>query len=327
MKKDKQFIWIISAGGIFMGIVLVFIIIGVFKPAEVEPIEGQVELTDYRISSKLPSRVYKLYVSEGDKVKKGDTLVVMKSPEIYAKLTQAESVHSAAEAIDEKANNGAREEQIRGAFEIWQQAKAGLEIAEKSYRRIGALYDEGVVSAQKRDELLANLHASQAREKAAKSQYDMAVNGARKEEKAAAKAQVNQAQGAVNEVKSYVNETVFTSPVDGYVTEIFPEIGELVGTGAPIMNVVDETDAWFTFNIREDKLPGIYVGRKMTVKVNALGRTIPVHISLMKDIGSFAVWKATKSTGDYDLKTFEVQARPQQTIRGLECGMSAILKN
>lgn len=327
MKKDKQFIWIISAGGIFIGIIITFIIIGMFKSNEQEPIEGQVELTDYRISSKLPSRVCRFFVSEGDAVHKGDTLVIMKSPEIYAKLTQAESARSAAQAIDDKANNGAREEQIRGAFELWQQAKAGLEIAEKSYRRIASLYDEGVVSAQKRDEVLAQYHARQAQEKTAKSQYDMAVNGARKEEKEAANAQVNQAQGAVNEVESYIKETVFTSPVNGYVTEIFPEIGELVGTGAPIMNVVDETDAWFTFNIREDKLPGIIVGKVMKVKVNALGKTIPVHISLMKDVGSFAVWKATKSTGDYDLKTFEVQARPFQTIKGLRSGMSAILKN
>lgn len=327
MKKDKQFKWIISAGSIFLGIITIFIIIGLLEPTEQEPVEGEVELTDYRISSKLPSRVYKLYVSEGQAVHKGDTLVIMKSPEIMAKLTQAESARSAASAIQEKVDNGAREEQIRGAFEVWQTAKAGLEIAGKSYGRISRLYAEGVVSAQKRDEVLAQYHARQAQEKAAKSQYDMAVNGARKEEKSAAKAQVNQAQGAVNEVEAYVKETVFTSPVDGYVTEIFPEIGELVGTGAPIMNVNDVNDAWFTFNIREDKLPGISVGKHMTVLINALGQTIPVHISLMKDVGSFAVWKATKSIGQFDLKTFEVQARPEHPIKGLHPGMSVILKN
>lgn len=326
MERDKQFFWIITAGGIFLGIIIIFIVIGLFKPSEEEPIEGQVELTDYRISSKLPSRVYKLYVGEGDKVRKGDTLVIMKSPEIMAKLTQAESAHSAAAAIEEKADNGARVEQIKGAFEVWQSAIAALDIAEKSYMRINNLYNEGVVSAQKRDEVLAQYHARQAQEKAAKSQYDMAMNGARKEEKAAAKAQVGQAQGAVEEVKSYIKETVFTSPVDGYVTEIFPEIGELVGTGAPIMNINDENDAWFTFNIREDKLPGIAVGNKMTVMVTALGQTIPVHISLMKDVGNFAVWKATKSTGQFDLKTFEVQARPETHVKGLQAGMTAILK-
>jgi len=326
MKKDRQFVWIISAGAIFMGIIIVFIVIGLFEPAVVEPIEGQVELTDYRISSKLPSRVYKLYVTEGQEVHKGDTLVIMKSPEIYAKLTQAESAHSAALAIENKADNGAREEQKRGAFEVWQTAKAALVIAQQTYQRVSNLYAQGVMSAQKRDEALAQYHARQAQEQAAKSQYDMAMNGARIEEKDAARAQANQAQGAVNEVQSYVKETVFTSPVDGYVSEIFPEIGELVGTGAPIMNVVDHNDAWFTFNIREDALPGISVGKHTAVYVNALGKTIPVRISLMKDVGSFAVWKATKSTGDFDLKTFEVQARPLHTVAGLECGMSAILQ-
>lgn len=326
MERDKQFFWIIIAGVIFLGVIIIFIVVGLFKSVDEEPIEGQVELTDYRISSKLPSRVCKFYVSEGEKVRKGDTLVVMKSPEIMAKLMQAESAHSAASAMEDKADNGARVEQIRGAYEVWQSAVAALVIAEKSYHRVNNLFNEGVMSAQKRDEALAQYHAREAQQKAAKSQYDMAVNGARKEERAAAKAQVGQAQGAVNEVKSYIKETVFTSPVNGYVTEIFPEIGELVGTGAPIMNINDENDAWFTFNIREDQLPGISVGSKMMVRVAAIGQTIPVHISLMKDVGSFAVWKATKSSGQFDLKTFEVQARPEKPVRELEAGMSVILK-
>ena len=326
MERNKQFIWIISASSIFIGVIIITIIIGLLKKDEPEPIEGQVELTDYRISSKLPSRVKKFYVNEGEKVHKGDTLVIMESPEIYAKLNQAESARSAAQAIEQKAQNGIREEQKRGAFEMWQKAKAALEIAEKSYRRIQNLCEEGVVSLQKRDEVLAQYHAAQAAVAAAKSQYDMAVNGARIEDKEAATAVVHQAQGAVSEVQSYVNETVFTSPVDGYVTEIFPEIGELVGTGSPIMNINDQNDAWFTFNIREDKLPGIFVNERMYVFIEALNRTIPVRISLMKDVGSFAVWKATKSTGQFDLKTFEVQARPFSHIDNIQVGMTAILR-
>jgi len=326
MKKDKQYRWILSAAFISLAFIVIFIIVGLLEPEEVEPIEGQVELTDYRISSKVPSRVAKLYVQEGQKIHKGDTLVVLQAPEIYAKLEQAKSVRSAAVAVEEKANNGTRYEQVQTALEVWQTAKAGLQIADKTYRRVSRLFSEGVVPAQKRDEALAQLQAMEASEKAAKSQYEMALNGARVEDKAMAKAQVNQAQGVVSEVDSYVKETVFTSPVDGDVTEIFPEIGELVGTGAPIMNVEDANDVWFTFNIREDHLPGIFIGKNMKVFVSALNRTIPVRISLMKDIGSFAVWKATKSTGQFDLKTFEVQARPLHPVSGLQSGMSGILK-
>lgn len=326
MKKNRQHLWILFAGFIFVGVIVLFIIIGLFKKDEQEPIEGQVELTDYRISSKVPSRVLKLFVSEGDVVHKGDTLVIMKAPEVMAKLQQAQSAHSAAVAVEQKAYNGTRSEQIQGAYELWQTAKAGLEIAQKTYRRMESLYREGVIPAQKKDEAYSMYKAREASEKAARAQYQMALNGAREEDKLAAKAVANQAEGAVAEVKSYVNETIFTSPVDGEVTEIFPEISELVGTGAPIMNVNDYNDVWFTFNIREDVLPGISMNKHMHVFVTALNRMIPVRISLMKDIGNFATWKATKSTGDYDLKTFEVQARPLVPVSGLHCGMTVLLK-
>lgn len=326
MKKDRQHLWILIAAFILVGIIVVVILIGLAKPPEEEAIEGQVDVTDYRISSKVPSRVLKFYVSEGDIVHKGDTLVILQAPEVMAKLEQASSAEAAAQAMKEKAYNGTRSEQIQGAYELWQTAKAGLMIAEKTYRRMSNLCNEGVIPAQKRDEALAQYQARIASEKAARSQYDMAINGARIEDKSAASALVNQAQGAVSEVKSYIKETVFTSPVDGEVSEIFPEISELVGTGASIMNVLDDNDMWFTFNIREDKLPGIYINKRMHVFVTAINKMIPVRISLMKDIGSFAVWKATKTTGEFDLKTFEVQARPLTRISGLKPGMSVILK-
>jgi HlyD family secretion protein len=326
MRKDKQYKWILTAALIFIGFIAIVVVIGLLWPTHEEPIEGMVELTDYRISSKVPSRVLELRVQEGEMVHKGDTLVILRAPELQAKMQQASSVRMAAKAMEEKADNGTRYEQVDAAYDVWQKAIAGLNIAEKTYRRVKRLNDEGVLPAQKKDEALAQYQSMQQSVRAAKSQYDMAVNGARYEDKEMSKAQVAQAQGAVSEVKSYINETVFTSPVDGQITEIFPEISELVGTGAPIMNVADLNDVWFTFNIREDKLPGITVNKHMHVFVPALNRTIPVRISLMKNVGDFATWKATKSTGQYDLKTFEAQARPLSPQSGLQSSMSAILK-
>ena len=182
------------------------------------------------------------------------------------------------------------------------------------------------MAEQKRDEAKAQYDAAVATEKAAKAKYDMAVNGARKEEKAMAEAQANRAKGAIAEVHSYINETVLTATADGMVTEIFPEVGELVGTGAPIMNVSVVKDVWFVFNIREDKLKGYSVGTEAEVYVPAVDKTIPVRITLMKDVGSFAVWKATKALDDLDLKTFEVQAHPLQPVSNIMSGMSAVLK-
>lgn len=294
--------------------------------SEPEVIQGYVEVSEYRVSSKVPGRVLELRVKEGDYVKVGDTLAILDAPDVKAKLTQAQSAESAATAMDQMANNGARREQINGAFALLQQAKAGLEIAQKSYNRVQRLYDEGVMSAQKRDEAFANYKAIEAQVKAAKSQYDMAVNGARREEKLAAAAQVNRAKGAVQEVNSYINETMQIAQKEGEVSDVFPKVGELIGTGSPIMNISILDDMWGTFNVREDQLNGMQVGSTITAFVPAFNKDIEMKVYYIKDQGSYATWKATKANGQYDLKTFEVKARPIKPFEGLRPGMSLIIK-
>lgn len=293
---------------------------------EEEVIQGQVEVTEYRVSSKVPGRILELCVKEGDYVKKGDTLAIIDAPEVRAKMQQAQSAEDAATAMDLMARNGARREQIATAFQMLQQAKAGAEIAEKSYKRVQRLYDEGVMSEQKRDEAFAQYKAMEAQVKAAQSQYTMAVNGARQEEKMAAQAQVNRAKGAVQEVNSYIYETIQTAQKEGEVSEIFPKLGELVGTGSPIMNISVLEEMWGTFNIREDQLNGIKTGDVLKVYLPAFNKEIEMAVYAIKDQGSYAVWKATKANGQYDLKTFEVKARPTQKIEGLRPGMSLVLK-
>ena len=182
------------------------------------------------------------------------------------------------------------------------------------------------MTAQKRDEALANYKALQAQEKAAKSQYDMAVNGARQQEKRAAQAQVNRARGAVQEVQSYSRETVQISNVEGEVSSIYPKVGELIGTGSPIMSISVMSDLWGTFNVREDQLDGLKIGDTFTAFAPAFNKEIKMKVFYIKDEGSYAVWKATKASGQYDLKTFEVKARPEEVFEGLRPGMSLIIK-
>ncbi|MBR6927181.1 MAG: efflux RND transporter periplasmic adaptor subunit [Bacteroidaceae bacterium] len=295
---------------------------------QTETIQGQVEVTEYRVSSKVPSRVLQLHVKEGDSVRAGDLLVTLESPEVEAKREQADAAVAAAQAIESKAEAGAREEQIRGAYEIWQKAKVGVDIMQKSYDRIENLYKEGVVTGQRRDEVKAQLEAAQADERAAKSQYDMARNGAQRQDIQAAAAQVRRAQGAVQEVSSYQRETQLRASQDGEVTEIFPSVGELVGTGAPIMNVAVMQDIWVTFNVREDRLKHFAVGRVVEATVPALGeKAYNFAVYYIKDLGSYAAWKATKTTGQYDMKTFEVRCRPVTPISGMRPGMSVLLKS
>ena len=311
----------------FAAVVVIVALIGFFALGrDPELIQGQVEVSEYRVSSKVPGRILEIRVKEGDYVKVGDTLAILDAPEVRAKMEQARSAENAAAAQEEMARNGAREEQIRGAYNVMQQAKAGLEIAEKSYQRIQRLFDEGVISAQKRDEVFANYKAMEAQYKAAESQYDMARNGARREDKMAAAALVGRAKGAVQEVNSYINETVQIAQMEGEATDVFPKVGELVGTGSPIMSIAVMSDLWGTFNVREDQLDGMKVGSTFKAFVPAFDKEVEMKVYYMKDQGSYAVWKATKANGEYDLKTFEVKARPVEPFEGLRPGMSLIIK-
>ena len=292
-----------------------------------EIIQGQAETTEYRVSSKVPGRILCLLVKEGDKVKKGDTLAILEAPDVEAKMAQAKAAEAMAQAQNEKALKGARSEQIQAAYEMWQKAKAGREIAEKSYQRVNRLYQQGVMTAQKNDEATAQYNAAIATEKAAKAQYDMARNGAEREDKMAAAALVERAKGAVAEVESYIHETYLTALADGEVAEIFPKTGELVGTGAPVMNIAELDNMWVSFNVREDLLQGLSIGTEAEAIVPALGnKTVRLRIYYMKDLGTYAAWKATKTTGQFDLKTFEVRATPTEVLPGLRPGMSVILK-
>ena len=311
----------------FAAIIAVVVIVGLFSfPHEKDVIQGQVEVTEYRVSSKVAGRIVELRVKEGDFVRVGDTLAILDVPEVQAKMQQAQSAEEAAAALQQKTLNGTRQEQIRSAHSVLQQAQAGFDIAEKSYRRIQHLFDEGVMSAQKRDEAYAHYRAAEAQMRAAQSQYDMAVNGARREDKAAATAQVGRARGAVDEVDSYVRETVQTAQMEGEVTDVYPKLGELVGTGSPIMSIAVMGDLYGTFNVREDKLRGITVGSEITAFIPSFNTEMKMRIYYLKDQGSYAVWKVTKANGGYDLKTFEVKARPIDCPDGLRPGMSLVLK-
>lgn len=328
--KNKRFKFtsLIIITAVLLGVVALVIVVGMWLPKPAEVLQGQAETTDYRVSSKVPGRIKELRVSSGDKVHAGDTLAILEAPEVHAKMSQAEAAEAAAAAMETKAQNGARPQEIQGAYELWQKAQAGLDVAQKTYERVEKLHAEGVIAAQKRDEAEAQLKAMQATEKAARSQYEMAVEGARREDKALAEAQVARARGAITEVESYIHETVLLATADGTVTEVFPEIGELVGTGAPIMNVARDEDVSFIFNLREDYLPGTTVGTELTVFVPAVNRELKVKVTRITAMGNFATWKATKALDQYDLKTFEVICRPvnQADIKDILAGMTAIIK-
>ena len=298
-----------------------------FVTQEEDVIQGEVDANEVRVSSKIPARIQSFKVEEGQMVKEGDTLVLLSSPELYAKLQQAEAAKAAAKAQSHKAQNGAQQEQIEAAYQMWQKAKINLDIMKKSYERVKKLYEGEVVSAQKFDETEAQYNAAVATERAAKTQYDMAKNGARAEDKKAALAVVDRAQGAVDEVEAYLPEVQLLAPISGEISEVFPKQGELVGQGAPIMNIIDLDNLWVTINIREDKLSNFKKGQKIQAIVPALdNKEITLVVTYIKALGTYATWRATKTSGDWDVKTFEVHAKPTAKVPDLRPGMSVLIK-
>lgn len=326
MARNSKSTSIIVITTLLIVLLVAVITVGFFLPKQEEIIQGEAETSEYRVSSKVPSRVLELRVEEGQMVRKGDTLAIMEAPEVDAKLTQATAARSMAEAVESKAMNGARRQEVQGAYELYQKAKAGLVLADTTYQRVERLFKRGVLPAQKRDEAKAQYDAAKATAIAAESQYEMAKDGARVEDKAAAAAQVNRAQGAVDEVKSYVSETVLTAAADGMVTEIFPHVGELVGSGAPIMNVAMVDKVWFTFNVREDKLQQFSNGKICNIFVPGINKTVKAKVTRIKNVGNFAAWKATKALDGIDLKVFEVRITPTEKVEGIVSGMSGVIE-
>ena len=309
-------------------IIVVLALIGLFllKP-EPQIIQGQAEATQVRVSGKLPGRVVEFMVEEGQHVLAGDTLVHIHSSLVEAKLSQAEAMETVAKAQNKKVDSATRVELLNSAYDMWQQAQAGLTIAKKTYERMQSLYKKGVVSEQKRDEAEAAYKAMVATESAAKSQYEMAKAGAQAEDKAAAAAMVAAAQGSVAEVESILSDSYLTAPTDGEISDIFPNVGELVSLGAPIMNVLKLDDMWVSFNVREDLLENLTMGAEVQAIIPALeNKEVTLKVFYIRDMGSYAVWRATKVTGQYDAKTFQVKARPVEPVDNLRPGMSVLLK-
>ncbi|MBQ3642757.1 HlyD family secretion protein [bacterium] len=293
--------------------IILIIICSVFayREANMQILQGEVEVKTVDLSSKVAGRVEKINFKEGDRVKSGDVIIELETPEIEAKMEQANAALQMSLSQQQKVNNGARNEQIA-------MAKASMEVAKKTYDRLSRLHNEGVIPTQKLDEAYAKYIA-------AKEQYNMLVTGSRIEDKLSAQALVEKAKGANSEVEAFLKENKITAVSDGIITEIMPEEGELVGAGFPLVSIIDDNDSWVTFNLREDLLPKIKVGTEFKVKIPAIGKeAVNVKVTYISALGNFANWRATKARGDFDMKTFEVRAVPTENVEGLRAGMSAV---
>ncbi len=311
-----------------VGALLIFLTYFTWIISRPQPIEvqGEVEATQIKVASKLMGRIDSMAVHKGDRVKKGQLLFTLKSPEIEAKLQQANAALQGAEAQNSKAIFGADIEDIQAANNSYLKAEAACELAQKTFTRVNNLYKEGVMPAQKRDEAETNYKAALETSNAARALWEKARKGSRIEDKNTAKAMVFRAEGAINEVESYLTETNIYAPTDGEVADIIAESGELVSAGYPVVTLAKLDDSWITFNLREDMLASVKMGSEFTAVFPALGmKEMILKVTYIHALGSFATWNATKTSGDFDMKTFEVHAIPVEKAEGLRPGMSALV--
>ena len=294
-------------------------------PSE-EPLYGVMQAKTVDVAAKVTGRVETLPVHEGDTVSAGQLLMTLDIPEVEAKLKEVEALKSAATARQSLVDEGARPQEIRAAKAQMQRAQAGQELAQKTFNRVHALYREGLISKQKHDEALAQKKSADELLAAAKEQYDIALTGARTQEKQAATALTAKATGGVEQVESLVKEKNVTSPIASEISRIYVEIGEVAAAGLPLATLVDLSDQWAVFNIREDDLPKITKGAVLSAEIPALNaKNVQFKVYFINPRGDYATWRATRQSSGYDLRTFEVRARPVQPVSDLRPGMSVIV--
>ncbi|GIU07774.1 HlyD family secretion protein [Shewanella morhuae] len=289
-------------------------------------LQGQIEAREYNVSSKVPGRVEQVLVRRGDRVAEGDLLFAIHSPELDAKLMQAEGGRDAAKAKQSEADNGARRQEIMAAKEQWLKAQAAATLAKTTYNRVENLFDEGVAARQKRDEAFTQWQAAKYTEQAALAMYQMAQEGARVELKAAAAGNARMAEGAVKEVSAIMQDSQMRAPKTGEISDVLLQAGELAPSGFPIVSLIDMQDAWAVFQVREDQLKGFKKGQKIQLNIPALEQDIEFTVSHISVMGEFATWRSTESGHDFDMRTFEVELRPSQPISDLRVGMSVLLR-
>lgn len=307
-------------------IILTLSVLGIFLMREKDIVlQGQIEAEEYDISGLLPGRIEKIYVKKGENVDKGDTLVHIISREMIAELNSQNALHEAAVSQSDKIDSGSRKELISIAKELWIGTKADLKVAKTTYERIKVLYEDSIVSLQRKDEAEAIYKSSLAAERAAYYQYQMALDGAQDADRTTAKAMAKAAQSNADVVRSILDDSKLTSPISGEVASISLNNGELTSIGTNIMTIIDIDNPYLVLNVREDLMSNFPMNGTILCDIPALElKDVPFTINYISPLGSFATWKATKETGGYDLRTFEIQAVPTTDIYGLRPGMSVL---
>ena len=315
-------------GGLALIILFIVIAFGLWKayqPKTVE-IQGRVEAETIHVSTKVPSRIEGIFVSDGQKVNKGQLLVTLSSPEIEAKKQQALATLQSALALQSTTDRGSQQENIDTLYANWQSVKAQENLAKATYQRGSTLFAQGVISRQRRDEMFAAAQSATQMSEAAYQQYARAKRGSTAEQKSGADAQVEIAKAAVAEANALEAETKLYSPVNGTVSKTYGKPSELVAIGVPVVSIIQDEEKWVSLNVREDQYAQVYQAKSLDGFIPALNKTVSFHIKNIDAEGEFATIKTTRQTGGYDIRSFKIKLAPAEALPDLKVGMSVIFK-
>jgi HlyD family secretion protein len=287
-------------------------------------VQGEVAANRIDVSARVAGKVARLSADVGDDVEADAVLVELESPELKAALAAAEASVAVARA-DLARVESTRPETIAAQKAEVAAAEADVQLYQEAYNRQAQLVRSGSTPQAQVDQAARNLEAALRKREASQAQLALAQAGASPQERALAAAQVKQAEAALGQRQADIGQLTVRSPVAAQVTTRVAEMGENYGAGSPLFSLVDMTNLWFTFNLREDLLDGLKVGDSFTVSVPALKRDdVKVRVTMINVQGQYATWRATRATGGFDLRTFEVRATPEEKLDGLRPGMSVV---
>ncbi len=322
MRKQKQIL--------ILAIPVVIIILGIVLLMAIKPDRdaqgvyvGLFETTQIRVSSEIPGRIDSIHVHLGDQVTKGQLLATIESEVLDAKVQQAKGMYSAAESVKNKADKGARDEEILAVKNKWDMAKSQYAFAQKSYDRLNELYRDSLVSGQQMDEMTFKRDAARDQMNAAEALYQMAVEGARVEDKMAAKGQLTAVEGKVKEAEAFYKELQIHAPISGEVSGKMAEESEVIPAGYPVFTIQKLEEIHAVLYIREDHMANFPKGGTVTGRLPAFDdRELDFEIRYIAPMADFADWTATADKGRLDMKTFEVHIYPKQRVEDVRPGMS-----
>jgi len=289
-------------------------------------VQGEVDATRLDIAARVDGRVKEIPVERGQNVPAGAVLVRIDNPETLAKHGQTAAAKAVAEAQLANILAGTRAEVVAARKATLERAQAAQVLAQKTFDRVQHLTEQGNAPQARLDQVTDNLHESERAVDQAKSAHDQAVNGYTREEREIAKANVEKASADIQAVQSIVDQMGIYAPVAAQIYQRNVEPGEYVSPGVPLVTLIDLADVWIHFDLREDLVKTLKVGDRFDVRVPALAdRRVTVEVKLIATKGEYASWRATRATGDFDLRTFSIRAYPVAPVPELRPGMSAYL--